>query len=45
MYLAFRLMIREEESCLERRFGQRYLDYRRRVGGVLPKFYIKGKDK
>lgn len=35
-YAAFKLMIREEDEYLERRFGQAYLDYRSRVREIIP---------
>jgi protein-S-isoprenylcysteine O-methyltransferase Ste14 len=35
-YLAFKLLIGEEDRYLERRFGQAYLHYRSRVREILP---------
>ena len=35
-YAVFRALIHREEDYLERRFGQEYLDYRRRVNMVWP---------
>jgi len=36
MYVALRLLVREEEAWLERTFGDAYRDYRDRVRPVLP---------
>lgn len=38
MYVSFRLMIKEEENFLERKFGQVYHDYKRRVHAICPTF-------
>jgi protein-S-isoprenylcysteine O-methyltransferase Ste14 len=35
-YAIFKRLIRREEDYLAQRFGQEYLDYRRRVNGVIP---------
>ncbi len=32
------VMIRMEDAELEKRFGDKYVDYRQRVGAILPKF-------
>lgn len=36
MYVATRLRIHHEEAYLEERFGQEYLDYRRRTNAIFP---------
>lgn len=43
-YAIFRRFIRREDEYLEQRFGQAYLDYRRRVNQVIPipRFWQKG---
>jgi len=38
MYVAFRILIVEEEKYLEEKFGEEYYEYRKKVGGILPKF-------
>ena len=38
MYVIFRLKIKEEENFLERKFGQVFHDYKRRVHAVCPTF-------
>jgi protein-S-isoprenylcysteine O-methyltransferase Ste14 len=35
-YIAFKCLIHAEEEYLARRFGQTYLDYRRRVNELIP---------
>ena len=37
MYGVFRILIGEEEKYLEEKFGDEYLEYRRRVGSIFPK--------
>jgi protein-S-isoprenylcysteine O-methyltransferase Ste14 len=37
MYFVFRILIGKEEKYLEEKFGDEYLDYRKRVGSVFPK--------
>lgn len=37
MYLLFRILIRKEEKSLEERFGDEYLEYKKRVGLLFPK--------
>ena len=43
-YAIFRRLIHREDEYLEQRFGQAYLDYRRRVNEVIPipRFWQKG---
>lgn len=38
MYLVFRILIVKEERYLEEKFGEEYLEYKRNVGSVFPKF-------
>jgi protein-S-isoprenylcysteine O-methyltransferase Ste14 len=38
MYLAFRVLIREEETYLRDRFGDQYIEYRNCVGLLFPRF-------
>lgn len=38
MYVVTRIKVRREEKYLEERFGQQYLDYKKRVGAVFPTF-------
>ncbi len=38
MYLAFRILIVKEERYLEKRYGEEYRGYRKRVGMVFPRF-------
>ena len=38
MYGVFKILIKEEDQYLEEKFGEEYLEYRKRVGEVLPKF-------
>lgn len=38
MYVVFKIFIVEEDRYLEEKFGQRFLDYKRNVGAVFPKF-------
>jgi protein-S-isoprenylcysteine O-methyltransferase Ste14 len=38
MYGIFKILIREEDQYLEEKFGEEYLEYRKRVGEVFPKF-------
>jgi len=35
-YIAFKARIRQEDKYLEKRFGQAYLEYRRRVNEIIP---------
>ncbi len=35
-YLVFKVRIRREDEYLEKRFGEAYLDYRRRVNEIIP---------
>jgi protein-S-isoprenylcysteine O-methyltransferase Ste14 len=35
-YTIFKLLIHREDECLQRRYGQAYLDYRARVNEVCP---------
>jgi protein-S-isoprenylcysteine O-methyltransferase Ste14 len=35
-YLVFKVRIRREDEYLEKRFGQAYLDYKRRVNEIIP---------
>lgn len=35
-YVIFRLLIRKEEVYLQEKFGQAYLDYKRRVNALIP---------
>jgi len=35
-YLVFKMRIQREDEYLEKRFGQAYLDYRRRVNEIIP---------
>ncbi len=39
MYFLFRILIAEEESSLEKEFGEEYLAYRKKVGAVFPKLF------
>ena len=38
MYAVFKIFIPEEDRYLEEKFGQRFLDYKKNVGAVFPKF-------
>jgi protein-S-isoprenylcysteine O-methyltransferase Ste14 len=46
MYVALRLLVREEEQWLERTFGDEYLAYRERVPAVfpLPRWWHRGSE-
>jgi protein-S-isoprenylcysteine O-methyltransferase Ste14 len=35
-YIIFKLLIKEEEKYLERKFGQEYLDYTSKVNAIIP---------
>ncbi len=37
MYFAFMILIKNEEKQLERLFGQEYLEYKSKVGSIMPK--------
>jgi protein-S-isoprenylcysteine O-methyltransferase Ste14 len=37
-YLAARIFVREEDAYLEEKFGQEFLDYKRRVNPLFPTF-------
>ena len=37
MYFVFRILIVEEERYLEEKFGDKYFDYKKRVGSIFPK--------
>lgn len=39
LYVLVRLHIRREETYLENRFGQDYIDYRRRTNAIFPTIY------
>jgi protein-S-isoprenylcysteine O-methyltransferase Ste14 len=39
MYAVFRVLILQEEQYLETKFGEEYLEYKRKVGMVFPKFW------
>lgn len=39
MYLVFHRLIWAEEQYLEEKFGEEYIEYRRRVGALLPKMF------
>jgi protein-S-isoprenylcysteine O-methyltransferase Ste14 len=39
-YIAFKILIKKEDSCLERLFGEEYLRYRSEVNEIIPKFKI-----
>jgi len=39
MYLAFRILIKQEETFLQNKFGTDYLDYKNKVGLLFPKFW------
>ena len=41
-YAIFKLLIKREERYLEEKFGQAYLDYRRRVNEIIPCFRLLG---
>lgn len=47
MYVVFSVLIKEEEEYLEDKFGEEYLEYKRKVGSVFPKFmtFFRKKDK
>lgn len=38
MYLSYRILIVKEERYLEDKFGGEYLEYKRKVGAIFPKF-------
>jgi protein-S-isoprenylcysteine O-methyltransferase Ste14 len=38
MYLSYRVLIVEEERYLGDKFGGEYLEYKRKVGAIFPKF-------
>ena len=35
-YIVFKLLIKEEENYLERKFGQEYFDYKSKVNAIIP---------
>jgi protein-S-isoprenylcysteine O-methyltransferase Ste14 len=39
MYLIFSVMILEEEKYLEKKFGKEYIEYKKKVNAVFPKFF------
>jgi len=39
IYFLFRILIREEEGCLEEEFGEEYLAYKKKVGAVFPRLF------
>jgi len=41
MYLILRKLVKKEEDYLESVFGSRYLDYKRKVPGILPFGFLK----
>jgi protein-S-isoprenylcysteine O-methyltransferase Ste14 len=38
MYAIFKILVAEEEIYLEEKFGDQYFEYKRKVGGIFPKF-------
>jgi len=38
IYIAFKILIVEEEKYLEDKFGEEYFEYKRKVGAIFPKF-------
>ena len=45
MYVILRVLVREEETYLERRFGDEYRAYQRRVPAVLPLGWMTREDR
>lgn len=39
MYVAFRILVRQEERFLEERFGDRYSEYKMKVNMIFPKIF------
>lgn len=39
MYILFRILIIKEDEYLENKFGQEYLEYRKKVNAVFPKLW------
>ncbi len=39
MYFIFKILIKNEEDYLERKFGEKYLQYKKRVGTIFPKLF------
>lgn len=37
MYVVFRVLIKEEEEYLEKKFGEEYFEYQKKVGSIFPK--------
>jgi protein-S-isoprenylcysteine O-methyltransferase Ste14 len=42
MYSVFRLLIVKEDRYLEEKFGKAYDEYKKKVGEIFPKFWLKG---
>jgi protein-S-isoprenylcysteine O-methyltransferase Ste14 len=38
MYVAFKIFVLEEDRYLEEKFGQKFVEYKKNVGAVFPKF-------
>lgn len=38
MYALFKILIVEEDTYLEEKFGEEFFKYKKRVGGIFPKF-------
>jgi len=38
MYVVFKVLIKEEEEYLEKKFGEEYFEYKSEVGSIFPKF-------
>jgi protein-S-isoprenylcysteine O-methyltransferase Ste14 len=41
MYVVFKVFIVEEEKYLEDKFGEEFLKYKKKVGEIFPKFWLK----
>ena len=39
MYLLFSILVVREEKFLEREYGHEYIEYKRRIGRLIPKFF------
>ncbi len=40
MFFLFKWLISEEECCLEKKFGESYRIYKKRVGAIFPKIFF-----